>query len=125
MIECIAERRYVEPKPQRIDVRPLTRKYNATNQTLESIDDLVSRWHREVGSRSSLKDILDLPSSRRIKEFGYRALPAIIRDLHREPSWLVFLAPEVADENPVPIESRGNIRKMSEAWVSWYLKATS
>ena len=124
MIDCIAERRYTETKPQRTDVRPAARKYSATIIDLESIDGLVRQWHKEIGTRSSPRDILDLPISKRIMAYGVRALPAVIRDLYREPSLLVLMASEISEIDPVAPEIRGNIKKMSEAWVSWYLKET-
>jgi hypothetical protein len=121
MIECIAESRYA-PALRRTDVRPPERRYAQSAAANDSIEDMIKRWHHDVGSRSSPSEILTLPISRRLRECGKLAIPAIIRDLYREPSLLVLLAKEITGVDPVPGEIRGNIRKMSEVWVSWYLR---
>jgi hypothetical protein len=43
----------------------------------------------------------------------------LLRDLAASPGLWVWALPEITGEDPVPASDRGNVRKMSEAWVNW------
>ena len=55
---------------------------------------------------------------------GEKAVPFILVELQRElaigepDDWFVALW-AITGENPVPLESRGNLKEMAKAWLEW------
>jgi hypothetical protein len=43
----------------------------------------------------------------------------MLRDLEERPRLWVWALPDITGTDPVPASDRGNISKMSEAWVRW------
>jgi hypothetical protein len=54
-----------------------------------------------------------------ILRMGEAVVPLMLRDLEREPHLWVWALPRITGASPVAPEERGNIRKMSEAWLRW------
>jgi len=83
---------------------------------------LVSQWRKERGATSSITKVAMCPSYQQIIAMGERAIPFILRELEsegEEPD-LWFWALQVLTENdPVPDEARGNMKKMADAWLDW------
>ncbi len=47
------------------------------------------------------------------------ALPLLVKELRREPDhWFVALQ-AITGTNPIPASARGDIEKMTQAWLSW------
>jgi hypothetical protein len=88
---------------------------------------LVSQWRKERNQLSSnaWNNVLN-PAYLRIIGMGLDAVPFILRELRYEleigepDDWFVALW-AITHENPVSIESRGNIKEMSKAWLEWGL----
>jgi hypothetical protein len=83
---------------------------------------LARQWKRERGALSTAAAMAALPSYRKIIGMGPAALPCILAELRSEgdsPShWFLALA-AIAEENPVPAESRGKLVEMAKAWLAW------
>lgn len=86
---------------------------------------LSDQWRNERNPLSSkAKDSATKPSYQRIIGMGEIAIPYILAELkdelaNGEPGdWFMALW-AITGENPVPVESRGRIRQMAEAWIQW------
>lgn len=85
--------------------------------------ELAEQWRKEKQGISSILLISSLPSYRSIMAMGRDAIRFILQELQREPDhWFVALR-AIADANgytnPIGEEDKGNLRKMSDAWVCW------
>ena len=80
---------------------------------------LADKWKNETLALSSTKAIAMHPAYQRIMGMGKPALPFILADLQQHEDqwfWALFY---IADENPVPPESRGKVHEMANAWLDW------
>ena len=59
------------------------------------------------------------PAYRSIVEMGAAAVPLILRELERHPDHWFMALHEITSEDPVPEESRGDVKAMAEAWLTW------
>src|SRR2546427_11907635 len=88
--------------------------------------DLVRQWRNERGAKSSVAEMVMLPSYQKIMAMGPDAIPFILAELKAEDDapdhWFWALA-AIAYENPVPPESRGRLTEMAKAWIEWGQKA--
>ncbi len=58
----------------------------------------------------------------RFKRSSARATPSFrfcCRDLAQKPRLWVWALPDITQADPVPLSDRGNIAKMSAAWLDW------
>jgi hypothetical protein len=80
---------------------------------------LEAAWIAATGVRSDDTDIVEHPASREIITLGEAVVPLMLHDLERRPHLWVWALPEITGENPVDVADRGNIARMSEAWLPW------
>lgn len=89
----------------------------------ETVEDKFRRlertWKAEVGFHSSTTILRNHPAFLEIITLGDAVVPLMLRDLEREPRLWVWALPRITGADPVEPADRGNIRKMSEAWVRW------
>jgi hypothetical protein len=90
------------PEPVENRLRRLEAEWKAATQFLSDPDQITSH-----------------PAFRQIVGLGTEVVPLLLRDLQSAPALWVWALPEITGENPVPDEDRGDIRKMSAAWVAW------
>lgn len=91
---------------------------------VEPIEDRFSRWlnawYEETQYSSSLTDIVSNENYHRILKLGEDAIPLILEELKIDPSiHLLSALTLIAEEDPVPDEYKGDIRKMAEFWLEW------
>ena len=81
---------------------------------------LSNEWKRDTGHLSMASRMVAHPSYLSIVAMGEPAIPLILRDLEREPNhWFSALA-AIAGEGPkIPTQDRGDMRKISKAWLEW------
>jgi hypothetical protein len=90
------------------------------NETLEErFRRLEAVWIAATGVLSDDTEIVDHPAFREIVAMGEAVVPLMLRDLEQRPRLWVWALPEMTRENPVPSADRGNIARMSEAWLRW------
>jgi hypothetical protein len=89
-------------------------------------NELVQRWRRARNSLSSSAwDNVRLPEYQQIIGMGPAAIPLILAELRDElkkgepDDWFIALWAITQGENPVPEESRGNLKEMAKAWLDW------
>ena len=89
----------------------------------ESVEQRFRRlemlWNAETGYLSSDTEIVGHPAFREIISMGEAVVPLMMKDLAARSSLWVWALPEITGADPVPPSERGNIRKMSEAWLRW------
>jgi hypothetical protein len=81
--------------------------------------DLVATWKRERGPHSSSSRLAEHPAYQQIIGMGPEVIPLLLRELEREPDHWFRALHALTGANPVPPESRGNVREMAAAWLRW------
>ncbi len=98
-------------------------KQPPTAKQTESVEQRFRRlealWTADTGYLSSDTEIVGHPAFQEIISMGDAVVPFMIRDLAARSSLWVWALPDLTGADPVTPEDRGNIRKMSEAWLRW------
>lgn len=79
----------------------------------------ASQWKKETEFQSSTRKDAENPAFKRIIAMGLAAVPLILADLERKPSLWFYALQTLTGENPVPDAFRGDLKKSTEAWLSW------
>jgi hypothetical protein len=85
----------------------------------ETFGALAADWKAKRGPVSSVTEMAMVPEYQRIIGMGARALPFILEELERRPDHWFWALKAITGEDPVPSEARGNLRRMTEAWLQW------
>jgi hypothetical protein len=91
----------------------------AAQSVEERLRRLEARWTADTAFLSDADRIINHPAFRSIVELGEDVVPVLLRDLEATPSLWVWALPDITGEDPVPPDDRGNIRKMTAAWLEW------
>ncbi len=92
-------------------------------QVCEDFRLLVEAWQKERGSTSSTTKMLSCPAYQKIIGLGEQAIPLLLGELRRQPDFYFAALRAVARVDPVPPDARGNLRRMTEAWLRWGIDA--
>jgi hypothetical protein len=87
--------------------------------TEDLFQEMVSQWTLGIGSTSNPTEIFAHPAFRRIVGTGSDAVPFLLREVKKNPSYLVWALREITGKDPVPRDARGNMKEMARAWVAW------
>ena len=91
--------------------------------SVETIEERFRRlealWRTETGHLSSSTKIVGHPAFREIIDMGQAVVPFMLRDLEKQPRLWVWALPEIMGVDPVPVSDRGDIAKMTDAWLRW------
>jgi hypothetical protein len=95
-------------------------------ETLENslrFQRLAAQWRTERGATSSIDEMCTRPAYLSILAMGRDALPLLLSQLRSEGAdpdhWFVALHYITRGVNPVPDEDRGDLERMSKAWLDW------
>jgi hypothetical protein len=84
---------------------------------------LVAQWRLQRGATSSIEEMCTRPAYLSILAMGPDAIPLIVGQLKSEGNnpdhWFVALHHVSKGLNPVPNQDRGDMAKMSKAWLEW------
>jgi hypothetical protein len=80
---------------------------------------LAAKWREETAFCSSLIEMATHPAYQQIIGMGRAAVPCILRELAREPDHWFWALKAITGEDPVPEKWRGDLKKMTEAWLEW------
>lgn len=80
---------------------------------------LAEQWKDETLLYSSATEIASHPAYQKIIGMGSDALPLILEDLSKNGSHWFWALIAITGEDPVPSEFRGQVEKMSSAWIEW------
>jgi hypothetical protein len=90
-----------------------------TETVEERFRRLEKTWLDEIGYSSSPDELRSHWAFQEIVSMGDSVVPLMLRDLEQEPHFWVWALRRITGADPVPVADRGNITKMSEAWVRW------
>jgi hypothetical protein len=76
-------------------------------------------WMAAVGHHSSTTKLVNHPAFQEILRLGPAVIPFMLRDLEHQARLWVWALPALTGADPVQPSDRGNIAKMSEAWLRW------
>lgn len=80
---------------------------------------LTDQWYEETRFLSSTSEIVSKETYYQIVALGRRVVPFILRELEeRGGHWFLALRALTRDD-PVDPQDRGNIRRMTQAWLDW------
>jgi hypothetical protein len=96
----------VQPTPEKETVEERFRRLEAT-------------WMGEVGHHSSTTKLVNHPAFQEIIRMGQAVVPFMLQDLEKRPRLWVWALPAITGADPVAADDRGDIAKMSEAWLRW------
>lgn len=81
--------------------------------------ELTDQWYEEIRFLSSTSEIVSKETYYKIVALGRRVIPLILRELQeRGGHWFLALRALTKDD-PVDPQDRGNMRKMTQAWLDW------
>ena len=93
------------------------------SQHAETIEErfrrLEAQWMKETGHLSSTSKIIGDPNFQEIIALGLPVVSLMLRVLEEKPRLWVWALPAITGTDPVLASDRGNITKMSEAWLHW------
>jgi hypothetical protein len=102
---------------QSVCARPLT----ITPSELQ-FHQLVKQWHRERGVTSSPVQMAMCPAYQQIIAMGESVIPLILCELESEandPDHWFWALRALTGADPVPVDDRGDTKKMASAWLDW------
>lgn len=88
-------------------------------EDLRIFRELVRQWYQERGSTSSISRMVNCESYRAIIGMGPKAIQLILGQLQQQPDFWFAALRGIVHEDPVPDDARGNMRRMTEAWLAW------
>ena len=100
-------------------ITPVGAALTSTETAEQRFRRLEALWRAETGHLSSSSKIIDHPAYREIIRMGQTVVPFMLRDLEQQPQLWVWALPEITGEDPVLVEDRGDIVKMTTAWLRW------
>jgi hypothetical protein len=107
-----------------IDIGCDSRRFICQNMVDDNIQfaQLLMEWHKERGITSSITKMATCPSYQKIIGMGERAIRLILRQMENEgdePDMWFWALRVLTDADPVPEDARGNVARMSQAWLNW------
>jgi hypothetical protein len=91
----------------------------STETIEERFRHLEALWRAETGHLSSSSKIIGHPAFREIIRIGHAVVPFMLCDLEQQPRLWVWAMHEITGVDPVPVADRGDIVKMTDAWLRW------
>ena len=85
----------------------------------ERFRQLADQWEDETMYLSNPNQIAQHPAHREIIHVGIAAVPLILDRLQRRGGHWFFTLRAITGTDPVPPQDRGNVPKMTSAWLSW------
>lgn len=80
---------------------------------------LSATWEYNNEMNSSVSAMSLQPEYQEIIGMGKAVLPFLFRELMASPNHWFWALKSITGEDPVPVADRGNLAKMTEAWVKW------
>jgi hypothetical protein len=91
-----------------------------SEETLESrFHRLADIWHAAVAHHSSSSIRNNHPAYQEIIGMGPAVFPLLLADLEKSGRHWFWALKVITGSNPVPTEDRGNIAKVTQAWLGW------
>ncbi len=95
---------------------PLTRE---TEFPEIKFNNLKTEWEEDTAFLSSILEISMHPAYQQIIGMGETALPLILNELINKTGHWFWALKSITGEDPITLNQRGNINKMTNAWIQW------
>ena len=76
-------------------------------------------WNRETAYLSNMNQMLQHPAYRGIIALGPPVVPILLRELETNPDWWFEALRRITGESPAQPEDRGDLHRLSAAWLKW------
>lgn len=80
---------------------------------------LKTSWESETAYLSSITDMAIHLAYQQIIGMGYDAVPLILHEMEKKPNYWFWALISITGEDPVAPEHKGDMEKMTDAWLSW------
>ncbi len=80
---------------------------------------LKLKWESETSYLSSITEISMHPAYQQIIGMGTDVIPLIFSEMMRQRGHWFWALKSITGEDPVMPEHRGNMKKMTDAWLQW------
>ena len=80
---------------------------------------LMEQWKIETTFASSVLEMVTNPVYQQIIGMGREAIPHIVKELSRQPDHWFWALKAITGEDPVQEKDRGDLSKMTGAWLLW------
>jgi hypothetical protein len=80
---------------------------------------LRDAWKAGRGHHSDTVTLVMHPAYQSIVGMGPVAIPFLLRELAASPDRWYWALRAITEEDPVPVEARGNSKMMAQAWLEW------
>lgn len=92
----------------------------AQAQTIEErFQTLASAWKAERTPTSLMTEMAVHPAYQQIIGLGMAAVPLLLRELQERPDHWFWALKSITGQDPVPVEDRGRMDRMTEHWLAW------
>lgn len=91
----------------------------ASNGIRARFERLAGEWRKDTRLLSSLTEMVTHPAYQRIIGLGQAAVPLLLEKLQDQPGQWFWALKAITGDDPVNEESRGDVKAMSDAWLSW------
>jgi len=85
----------------------------------QRFDKLAAEWRSGVAFSSSLLEMATHPAYQQIIGMGKSAVLFILGELAQTPDHWFWALKAITGEDPVPDADRGNLERMTQAWLVW------
>jgi len=80
---------------------------------------LRKHWQLDTAVKSSISEIVMHPAYQQIIGMGPTAVPFILTEMQLSSDHWFWALRSISGDDPVESQHRGNIKKMTEAWLQW------
>jgi len=80
---------------------------------------LSTQWRSETRLCPTVIEMVTHPAYQQIIGMGRSAVPCILRDLAQKTGHWFWALKAITGEDPVPETDKGNLEKMTQAWLIW------
>lgn len=96
--------------------KPITRQWS---NPLIRFYNLKEQWLNDTFFSSSITEIAMHPAYQQIIGMGPLAVPFILLEMMERPGQWFWALKSITGEDPVPPEERGQVKRMTEYWITW------
>lgn len=87
--------------------------------TIERFHRLAAEWKEQSRYLSDTRRMVMLRPYQAIIGMGLPVVPLILEELRAEPHHWFWALEMITDENPIPADAKGDVKRMAEAWLNW------
>lgn len=109
----------IKMKNENLELSYVADNSNLRKSVEERFRNLVEIWQADRPPNLRIAEKVTHPAYQAIIGLGPAAIPLILREVeHNLDHWFWALR-AITGADPVPIESRGKLREMAQAWLAW------